>query len=418
MQVRGTFTAGTLTAVEAQIGLPSIGVNTPSDLPTISLAGKLDVGLSGSSTDFQSRTVLMEASKTYITVGAENSASNPLVKANPASFCTNGSTISLFFEVPIAQWSVNATFVGINEPFCLSNNQSGVNTNGTTANTYNGFDGSLIVANTAVTTYDMTLPRALLPNEVPIIELYSKIDGNWISANEASVPSLFVAGMVARRASDGVPNLYYEGFWLAKVSSSVLRIYQSDTMRGGASAWATSASTSRTWANIIAAADGFTRWRVRIGKAVGVAEVAVQSDYVKLDSGNGHGSTNTKIRRYTNSSVFGASMTYADSAANGMSVTINQAGLYYIENIDLDSGAAFIWGASVNSNQLTTAIQSITAANILMANVAGSNANGVGNYVGTTVRLSIGDVVRAHDDGGPNGTTFTGSRFKIVKIGN
>jgi len=272
MQIRGTFTAGTTTAVEAQIGLPAIGVNTPSDLPTLSLAGRAQTNLVGVAGDFRGTLIMMEASKNYMTVGRESTASGALVKGIASSMIVTGDIVSFFAEVPIAQWSVSTTYQGLNEPFCLSNAETVANTAGVVGKTYQGWDGAPIVANTALTYYDMTLPRALLPNEVPSLEFYSATTKDWTLVFDASIPSLWIANFRQHISSGG--NIYPRGIWLAKVSSGTYRVYFSADVSGGGSAWSGSTETSRTWANIIAAADGFTRWRVRIGKSSGVAEIA------------------------------------------------------------------------------------------------------------------------------------------------
>jgi hypothetical protein len=182
--------------------------------------------------------------------------------------------LSFTASVPIAQWQVNTTYVGLNEPFCLSNSESTPNANGVVGKTYNGFDGSPIVADTQTTYYDMTVPRALLPNEVPMLELYSPVTKDWISANEAGVPSLFISSFKTFNTTGATGNAY--GTWITKSLSGQIRVYFYGLGCIGLVDWtnASSTITARSWASIIAAADGFTRWRVRIGKSSGVAEIA------------------------------------------------------------------------------------------------------------------------------------------------
>ena len=50
---------------------------------------------------------------------------------------------------------------------------------------------------------------------------------------------------------------------------------------------------------------------------------------VRLQSTNGHGATNTKIRRFSNVvEIRGASIGYKDSATDGASFTIKESGVY------------------------------------------------------------------------------------------
>lgn len=115
---------------------------------------------------------------------------------------------------------------------------------------------------------------------------------------------------------------------------------------------------------------------------------------VRLNTANGYGSTNTMIRRFTNILLNqGADVTYADSATLGGSFTINKSGVYAFSYSDSFASAQF-FGLSLNSAQLTTAINSITAANVLVMGITGGA--GSPQTVAATVYLQVGDVVRAH----------------------
>lgn len=146
--------------------------------------------------------------------------------------------------------------------------------------------------------------------------------------------------------------------------------------------------------------------------------IAYQRTYlqgmVRVHTANGYGSTNTTIRRFsTVVAANGSDITYADSASLGASFTINNAGVYAISYSDSTSNASGMsLGISLNSNQLTTDIQTITAANRLVSANTPSTAN-YRNSVATTVYLSAGDVIRAHADGSGGGgaqATFTITR--------
>lgn len=168
---------------------------------------------------------------------------------------------------------------------------------------------------------------------------------------------------------------------------------------------------------------------VRIGESGGTAEHTVEGDLsitgvlagnavpgseVWLETGNGFGSTNTRIRRFTNSVVnTGSDITYADSATLGATFTINQDGIYAIDAVDSNTAAAFKHGISVNSNQLTTDIGIITASHRL--GFAHTSAANFFTQVSAVARLSSGDVVRAHSQTGTNGAT-SGVMFRITQL--
>lgn len=140
--------------------------------------------------------------------------------------------------------------------------------------------------------------------------------------------------------------------------------------------------------------------------------------YVEGSTPNGHGSTNTMVRRWTNTTTVGGAITYADSAANGMSLTINEDGLYFMEYSDGNQGAdgSAFFGIAVNATG-TTGITSLTFATGKRANAGGGVTldNGV-SHVSALMRLSKNDVVTTHTD---NNVTRTDdeARFCIVKVG-
>ncbi len=137
---------------------------------------------------------------------------------------------------------------------------------------------------------------------------------------------------------------------------------------------------------------------------------------VIVTTGNGHGSTNTRIRRFTTvQSTVGTDITYADSAANGGTFTINASGMYAIAYADsTTSNTDSQYGVSKNSAQLTTSIASITAADRLMMTSANRAAM---QLLGTVVvQLTAGDVIRAHTDAAPNSTTASTTYFSIRRI--
>jgi hypothetical protein len=137
---------------------------------------------------------------------------------------------------------------------------------------------------------------------------------------------------------------------------------------------------------------------------------------VQLNTANGYGSTNTVIRRFTNTVVSqGSDITYADSATAGATFTINTNGVYAISYSECFSSTA-TFGISLNSNQLTTAIYSITQSNILaVSQVFSTNSP---NTTSCTIYLAAGSVIRAHTTGAGTGTNggAQSTFFTIVRV--
>jgi len=125
---------------------------------------------------------------------------------------------------------------------------------------------------------------------------------------------------------------------------------------------------------------------------------------LKLEGGNGHGVVNTNIRRYSSvvgSDTLSAYATYADNANDGMSVTILQSGWYIIYVGDFNSTTDAAYGISLNSNQLTTSINSITNTTRMCVT---DNPNGnICSSTGTFRYFVVNDVIRTHTNGNTNG---------------
>jgi hypothetical protein len=160
--------------------------------------------------------------------------------------------------------------------------------------------------------------------------------------------------------------------------------------------------------------DALIMYFTRTGDA-GVASAIGDIETV-LTTGNGHGAVNTKARRFTTTEKNTGSgwWTLADSANDGMSITIDQACTVIVEYTDVSSGGGdAVFGISVNSNQLTLSIESITASH---RKGIVNTQSGYYDTCTTPLQLAIGDVVRAHTAGAVNGAGAT-VRFCIRKIG-
>ena len=134
---------------------------------------------------------------------------------------------------------------------------------------------------------------------------------------------------------------------------------------------------------------------------------------ILVGTGNGHGSTNTRIRRFvTTHTSIGSAITYTDSATLGATFTINEDGIYSLTYTDAASVESE-FGISVNAVSVGTDIDAITASERI-ALTSDASASGF-SECGTTTRLQVGDVVRAHTDGGPDGVAGA-ETFSIEKI--
>lgn len=135
---------------------------------------------------------------------------------------------------------------------------------------------------------------------------------------------------------------------------------------------------------------------------------------IRLSTGNGHGTSATKIRRFSLvTEQVGPAIDYVDSATMGASFTVRESGVYSISYIDTHAGAAFNIGLSCNSTELQTSIISIVAGDRLgSVNVAATERP----CLSVVVRLNAGDVIRPHTDAVPTSTAAT-IQFIMTQIG-
>jgi hypothetical protein len=136
---------------------------------------------------------------------------------------------------------------------------------------------------------------------------------------------------------------------------------------------------------------------------------------VVVSTGNGLGSTNTTIRRFTTTVInTGTAITYADSATLGASFTINESGIYFIQYSDI--------GPSVSSVILSISKNSTSGAPVTSANANtlahGFNplTTGSSNAIAYCVeRLVVGDVI--YPKANTNTTDASSTvHFTIVKV--
>lgn len=123
---------------------------------------------------------------------------------------------------------------------------------------------------------------------------------------------------------------------------------------------------------------------------------------IRLEQGNGRGSTNTCVCRYNNIiSYTGEDFVYTDDPVFGASFKIVNSGVYFM--LVSEGGSGSVWhGFSVNTipSDLSTGINSIASANRLALGI--NAANLWGQSVGTHY-LNAGDVVYPHAEA--SGTT-------------
>lgn len=189
--------------------------------------------------------------------------------------------------------------------------------------------------------------------------------------------------------------------------------------------------------NISNADNGAVSWatefangtRFRVGLSIGGVFIGVnlvnatQSGFarayndlarIRLNTGNGHGSINTRIRRFSTVVLnTGIGITYADSATGGASFTCTESGVYAFCYSDCYNTAS-LFGLSLNTSQQATNISSITAADRLA--ITTNQATDSPGFVSITLPLIVGDIVRPHTSGSSESTVPALVSFTVQRI--
>jgi hypothetical protein len=137
---------------------------------------------------------------------------------------------------------------------------------------------------------------------------------------------------------------------------------------------------------------------------------------VRLNTANGYGSTNTKIRRFTTTVTNqGTDITYADSATLGALFTINTNGVYAISFTDQYTGGDFL-GISLNTTTPTTNVSAIAASEVLVTEQTVGGISGYSSTVSWIGYLLSGSLIRPHTNGSATGATTNSNQFTIVRV--
>jgi hypothetical protein len=324
----------------------------------------------------------------------DSSGTNFISSTTGAITVANGASYRLSFSIPCAQFSNTMTIVGLDEPMFLSNSNNGDN-DSTSATTISDIGGSpLPVALSAARMKNILLPRALMPNETPVLEVRSKMTGAWVSVAFAEVPSLFVH---LNRNAIGYDSTswFTSGMSLAMVTATELQVVFQYVCRGTPS-YPTAGgvnNAARTWANITAAADGFDRWRVRIAKSGEVSAVPPTPHFKATGSGNEGPVPSWSVVENT-----------GPFSVSGGSVTVTLAGVYILTA----QGNA----NNIGRTYLYVKLNGVNVAEVYIPDAAGSSS--LKTVATTTIRVPAGGVITV-DGGDTSGLAIT---LSVTRVGS
>lgn len=248
-----------------------------------------------------------------------------------------------------------------------------------------------------------TQPFQYPPQQGDAVEIEVQVGGGTNPWNRLPV------GDIAALTYDGTNYVGLTVYW----NGTQWVILRGKYRNGGSALWSTMTANTR-YRIVKAKASAPVGFGLVDTNSSGLLRAYSAMTKIRLNTGNGYGATNNKIRRFTNAVVnTGTGITYADSSTAGASFTCTEAGIYSFVYSDCFSGAGNV-GLSLNSSQLTTAIQSITTTDCLgIATTPAATQNAV---VSVTLALAVGDVVRPHTDGTTESASPARVFFTVQRI--
>lgn len=245
-------------------------------------------------------------------------------------------------------------------------------------------------------------------------------DGTYSLVSCSTATSVTISSGSTLGHRDGIENTIYvyalnNSGTIELVASTILfddGTLQSTTAEGGAGAadsynvlYSTTARTSkaiRLIGRLKSTQTTAGTWAaVPTETTIGTKVFNLPTSQVRLDTGNGHGSTSTKVRRFTNRTVTGTAITANSGAGGGDTLIINEHGIYSMSYADKGTPTAMSFGIALNATG-TTDIASLTPTNRLI--MATHRAANTLSTCSATVRLAPGDVITPQTDGSPDGT--------------
>ena len=269
------------------------------------------------------------------------------------------------------------------------------------------------VANMTTGTWANTNGEITIPVDgVYDISAIVRNNGNWSAAVGLQLFVDAVETCTLDKAGSTTKSVLAGSYTLFLSKGQVVEISATETAGG------LSTSASDTNLTIVRQPDYGAFTPVGFGLATPTAAgLAVKpNSYIRINDSNGFGSTDTKIRRFSNEVAnVGTGITRASTAANGDTFTINESGVYAISYTDgFNSATTISMGISLNSTELTTDIGSISADDRL--GVAGAFPVNSFRNVSWTGPLVIGDIIRPHGQTVGAGGTTEKSTFTITQL--
>lgn len=428
--IRGGYTWSAAAASEARFPLPSGFITAPASGsgPSNRVIGIYITGQS--STNEHGGPAIAEPGLSYFVLGRPDTfgsnAVSPLTKINGSTILGTGSGAITFgvLSIPvlssgsqpltsastfrISSYLANGTRLTGSAPTQLGQYRSYLRSSGTTYTETNGSPTALPSSANGIRIYNgNAFNNSDTNNEPTKFEIFAGINKNIAFQWYASAGRTGVIDV-----SPNATTADYGYFTNYDPTTGIVTIVANRSLGGTSSHISGMAGDGNSGAN-----DPY--FDIIVSEPAIPVQVGNVRAYVRYETLTGNGSTNTKIGYFgtaVENTGEGSAWTTAQSATLGGSVTILQDGVYkYVATTRRAGGGGTSVGVSLNSAQLTTDIDTITAANRLCLAITGSSTASVTAEGGGF--LPAGSVLRWHGTGNSDtGTVYTS--FTVTKVSN
>jgi hypothetical protein len=394
VEIRGKFTSGTSTAVEARMGLPT-GLTSAGTgiIPSIQIAG-----LGGRNESFAGISVLIEPSVTYLTFGQyADSTRFALTKQNANAIANSSTQISFTASVPCAGLSATSDKT-------IPLTQSGLVQEGDSYLRLTGF--TPVVGSTAnkiltliSSTYQQNIGNAIqyLDDAVNGARFIAQRDGLYrfefsadthgsaghavgLTKNTSSVTTGFITLPASEKIAVGydtgsgnIVHVFGEAYLTA---GDIIRLHTDG---------ATSLSNA-SWSTFTASYQGSLQ-QVSVSSD---QKITIPTSELRFEGASARGTgTETAIVQFTSmTKIRGDAFTVDNS--NGTAITMTKAGRLSVSSGFFVTGTGYT--AQITRNQQTRTAVSTNASEVLASDGAGTV--GGNNSMSWTGDVSVGDIIR------------------------
>jgi hypothetical protein len=411
IEIRGKFTAGTVTAVEARVGLPNSYTSADTSIiPSIQAVGSSYVEFS--STTFFGESVLIEPSVTYVTFGRVSSTTDGTVKSNANSIGVTGADLTLFASIPVdgltatetKTWTATQAVVTEEADSMVQvNTTSGYGSTGTRIRRFSNLVSSI-------------------GSDITYVD--SATDGASFTVNSSGIysvsytDSFSAAGQIAISKNQTLPlttnaaSLGTEALAAATSSSVDIEINaawtgyleEGDILRPVTNG--TSNSSSPTICSFTVAKQG----SLSLVQTVADQKIEIPTSELKFSGASAKGAVATDIVKFDNIALLrGDAFTITNTANDGTYVTMNKSGILSVQaQIQKTTSNTAV---SITKNQSILTGFTFPASEALISQQS-NNANSE-NVSATAANITViaGDIIRVASNTTP--TANAGNNFAL-----